>query len=248
MAQNIYDDPAFFEGYSQFPRSRDGLGAAPEWPALRAMLPPVAGIRVLDLGCGLGYFCRWAAEAGAAQVVGIDLSEKMLAAARARCAGLPVRFERADLEDAAFGENRFDLVFSSLSVHYIADFAGFVGRVRRALGDGGRFVFSMEHPVFAARAKPEFGTDAAGHRVAMVEDYLREGRRETSWIADGVIKYHRLISSVVTALLGAGFVLDAMAEWALGDADVEAHPEWAQDRYQPMFLLFAASAIERSAP
>ncbi len=72
MAQNIYDNGAFFEGYSQFPRSREGLAAAGEWPAVRAMLPPLENLHILDLGCGLGYFCRWAAENGAAEVTGLD--------------------------------------------------------------------------------------------------------------------------------------------------------------------------------
>ena len=60
MTQNIYDDSGFFEGYSQLPRSVHGLAAAPEWPALRAHLPDMKGLRVLDLGCGFGWFCRWA--------------------------------------------------------------------------------------------------------------------------------------------------------------------------------------------
>lgn len=54
MAQNIYDDPCFFAAYSRLPRSQQGLDAAPEWAALHAMLPPLAGLRVLDLGCGFG--------------------------------------------------------------------------------------------------------------------------------------------------------------------------------------------------
>jgi hypothetical protein len=41
MTQNIYDDPAFFEGYSRLGRSLQGLAGAPEWPALQAMLPPL---------------------------------------------------------------------------------------------------------------------------------------------------------------------------------------------------------------
>ena len=57
MAQNIYDNPAFFEGYAQLPRSVQGLDGAPEWPALRAMLPELRDQRVLDLGCGYGWFC-----------------------------------------------------------------------------------------------------------------------------------------------------------------------------------------------
>lgn len=63
MAQNIYDNPAFFEGYAQLPRSVQGLNGAPEWPALKAMLPDLTGKAVVDLGCGYGWFCR-AARAG----------------------------------------------------------------------------------------------------------------------------------------------------------------------------------------
>ena len=242
MAQNIYDDAQFFDGYSQFPRSRDGLSAAAEWPSLRAMLPDLQGLAILDLGCGFGYFGQYAAEQGAAEVVGLDLSEKMLAMARQNCAGLPVRFERADLETADFGEARYDLVFSSLAVHYIADFDDFAARVRRALKPGGRFVFSMEHPVFAARATPDFMTDAEGYMVGAIKDYLREGERRTNWIADGVVKYHRLISTTINALQSHALKLDHVDEWSASDADIAAHPEWAKERYQPMFLLFATTA------
>src|SRR5690606_10462188 len=135
---------------------------------LRTMLPPMAGLRILDLGCGFGYFARWAVEQGAAHVTGLDLSEKMLAEAGKNCAGLPVTLARADLETADFGTDQYDLVFSSLAVHYLADFDAFLARVRKAVRDDGRFVFSMEHPVFAARANPEFVTDATGHQVAAV--------------------------------------------------------------------------------
>jgi len=50
-----------------------------EWPAIQAMLPDMHGIKVVDLGCGFGWFCRWARENGAAHVLGIDVSEKMFA-------------------------------------------------------------------------------------------------------------------------------------------------------------------------
>lgn len=56
MAQNIYDTPAFFAGYQQLPRAVHGLDGAPEWPALQALVPPLQGLRVVDLG----WFCRWA--------------------------------------------------------------------------------------------------------------------------------------------------------------------------------------------
>ena len=82
MAQNIYDNPEFFSGYTQYPRQVIGLDGATEWPAVRAMLPPVDGKRVADLGCGFGWASRWMRAQGAASVQGFDLSEKMIARAR----------------------------------------------------------------------------------------------------------------------------------------------------------------------
>src|SRR5690349_24009306 len=98
MAQNIYDNDEFFSGYQRLPRSVAGLDGAPEWPALRAMLPDLHGLTVLDLGCGFGWFCRWAREQGAAHVLGIDVSEKMLARARADTQDEAIVYRRADME------------------------------------------------------------------------------------------------------------------------------------------------------
>ena len=83
MTQNVYDDPEFFEGYIRLGRSVEGLDGAAEWPSLRVLLPDVRGRRVVDLGCGFGWFCRWARTQGAAHVLGLDVSERMLARARA---------------------------------------------------------------------------------------------------------------------------------------------------------------------
>jgi len=79
----IYDNEEFFERYSWLGRSVEGLDGAPEWPALCALLPDLRGLKVLDLGCGFGWFCRWARQKGAAHVLGIDVSERMLARSRA---------------------------------------------------------------------------------------------------------------------------------------------------------------------
>jgi len=122
MPQNIYDDPDFFAGYSQLRRSREGLAGAPEWPALRRMLPPLEGARVLDLGCGFGAFARWAREMGAASVLGVDRSENMLAQARTQTRDPGVTYDLADIEHLALPDASFDLVYSALTLHYIADF------------------------------------------------------------------------------------------------------------------------------
>ena len=98
VTQNIYDDPSFFAGYGQLARSIHGLGGAPEWPALRQMLPALGGLKVVDLGCGYGWFCRWAREHGAQTVLGVDVSEKMLERASELSHDAAIAYARADLE------------------------------------------------------------------------------------------------------------------------------------------------------
>ena len=79
MMPSLYDDETFFAAYAAMPRSRGGLAAAGEWHQLRPLLPPLTGKRVLDLGCGYGWHCRYAAQQGAAKVLGLDASRRMIA-------------------------------------------------------------------------------------------------------------------------------------------------------------------------
>jgi SAM-dependent methyltransferase len=237
MPQNIFDDPAFFEGYSQLRRSREGLAGAPEWPALRSMLPPLEGLRVLDLGCGFGAFARWAREMSAASVLGVDRSEKMLARARAQTRDPGVTYHLADIEHLARPDASFDLVYSSLTLHYIRDFGAVCVTIRRLLVPGGHLVFSVEHPLFTAPRHPGWRTDPDGSKVWPINDYLLEGRRVTEWITPGVVKYHRTVASYVNSLLAQGFQLISLEEWGPNPEQIAAHPEWADEVHRPPFLL-----------
>ena len=247
MPENIYDDPAFFEGYSRLPRSQQGLAGAPEWAALQAMLPCVKGLKVLDLGCGFGYFCRWAAQAGAAKVVGVDSSERMLAHARSETRDSGITYRQADLEDLALPPASFDLVFSSLAIHYVADLQRLLGAVRDWLVPEGRFVFSVEHPIYSAPAQPEWQSDASGTRMWPLRSYLAEGKRVTDWIAPGVVKYHRTVATYVNGLLESGFRLLRLKEWGPSEDQVRDHPEWADEVHRPPFLLVSAQALSVDA-
>jgi cyclopropane fatty-acyl-phospholipid synthase-like methyltransferase len=242
VAQNVYDDPEFFEGYSQISRSRLGLPGAPEWRDVEAMLPALGGLNVLDLGCGFGAFGRYALEAGAAKVHGVDLSERMLETAKTRSAGVALTFERADLETYEPQPGAFDLVYSALAVHYLADFDRFCAMVVRALGPaGGTLVMTIEHPVWACRADPEFRTDPDGTRVFALYDYAVEGERRTDWITSGIVKYHRKLSTMLMAFKRHGLVLEAIDEWTATDARIAANPALIDERTRPQLLLLAAS-------
>lgn len=69
---------SLWKDYSRMPRSVEGLKGAGEWRELKKLLPSFKGKRVLDLGCGFGWHCRYAVENGASAVTGIDLSRKIL--------------------------------------------------------------------------------------------------------------------------------------------------------------------------
>ena len=98
MKENPYDEDIFFHQYSQFPRSVQGLKAAGEWHALKALLPDFQGKRVLDLGCGFGWHCAYAAQQGAAQVLGTDISRKMLERAMAQTREPQVSYRQIAME------------------------------------------------------------------------------------------------------------------------------------------------------
>ncbi|NOG68989.1 bifunctional 2-polyprenyl-6-hydroxyphenol methylase/3-demethylubiquinol 3-O-methyltransferase UbiG [Roseicella sp. DB1501] len=240
MPQIIYDDPDFFAAYAGLRRSVEGLDGAPEWPRLRALLPPLAGRAVLDLGCGYGWFARWARAAGAASVLGIDLSAAMLARARAMTGDAGIAYQQEDLETAALPEGAFDLAWSALALHYVADLPGLLGRMRAALRPGGRFVASMEHPVYTAPAHPGWTKDASGQRIWPLEGYAREGRRQVRWLGAEVVKQHRMLGTILAALRGAGLVLDHLEEFAPDAAQIAAEPALEPELDRPMFLLLAA--------
>lgn len=240
MAQNIYDQPEFFAGYSQLGRSVEGLDGAAEWPALRAMLPDVGGSRIVDLGCGFGWFCRWAHEHGARQVLGLDLSEKMLARARAAGPGTGVVYERADLDQLSLPQGGFDLAYSSLALHYVEDAARLFATVHQALSPGGSFVFSTEHPIYMAPTRPGWVIDSEGRRTWPVDRYLVEGPRKTDWLAKGVVKHHRTIGTTLNALIRAGFAIEHVEEFCPTAAQITARPELVEELERPMFLLVSA--------
>jgi SAM-dependent methyltransferase len=240
MTQNIYDNPTFFAGYSQLGRSINGLDGAAEWPALRAMLPDLRGLGIVDLGCGFGWFCRWAREQGASHVLGLDVSEKMLERARAETSDAAIRYARADLERFDLPARSFGLAYSSLALHYIENLDRLLATVRDALVPGGHLVFSVEHPIYTAPAKPGWTVDAEGCKTWPVDGYLVEGPRSTDWLAKGVIKQHRTIGHYLNALLRHGFAPENVEEWGPDEAQIAARPELADERQRPPFLLMAA--------
>ncbi len=207
---------------------------------MQALLPDLRGCRVLDLGCGFGWFCRWAREQGAAHVEGIDISEKMLARARAATADPAIVYSRADLERLALPAAAFDLVYSALALHYVADLEWLLSEARQSLVPDGSLVFSVEHPIFTAPSRPGWSVNDGGRKTWPLDGYLDEGPRSTDWLAKGVIKQHRTLATYINLLLRLGFTLTRVQEWGPTPEQIAALPNLADEHQRPPFLLVAA--------
>ncbi|MFD1392140.1 class I SAM-dependent methyltransferase [Lacticaseibacillus jixianensis] len=231
---NSYDDPNFFDAYAKMPRSRDGLKSAGEWPDFQRLLPPLTGQRVLDLGCGYGWHCRYAAAHGAASVLGIDSSQRMLAAAKARTASAKITYELADLATFERPAGSFDVVLSSLAFHYVQDLTGLMARVTTMLSPGGTVLFTIEHPLFTAEGHEQWVATADGRKVWPVDRYFDEGLRKTTFLGQQVPKYHHTLATIMNSLLASGLTLTGISEPRGSEADIAENQPWTR---APMMLI-----------
>jgi SAM-dependent methyltransferase len=241
MKENKYDNEDFFAEYSRFPRSAEGLSAAGEWYELKKMLPDFIGRRVLDIGCGFGWHCIYAAENGAASVLGVDISEKMLTVAKEKTSSPNISYIRMAMEDMDFPPNTFDVVLSSLVFHYSPDFEDICRRIVKCLTAGGCFVFSVEHPIFTAQGKQDWSYNDNGSRVHWpVDNYFTEGKRNTAFLGNDVVKYHKTLMTYLNTLLKTGFVITGIVEPQPEKCLVDTVPGMIDELRRPMMLLVSA--------
>lgn len=216
-------------------------GSGPHETAVRCLhrlLPDLRGATVLDVACGQGLAARAVAAAGAARVVGTDLSEAMVALAR-RHGGATEHREVAYVVDDAqhlhtFAGASVDGVTCQLALMDIPDLDATLRAVRRVLRPGGWFVFIIGHPRFLVPdAAPAPATD--GRPAVTVTGYFDE-RFWRSSNPHGVRRagnHHRTLSTYLNGLVRAGFVLDAVDEPKPSPLLAEQQPLYAQ---VPIFL------------
>ena len=241
MKENKYDNPSFFEAYGNMTRSQKGLEGAGEWHALHELLPNFQGKRVLDLGCGYGWQCRYAIENGAVSVVGIDLSTKMLEKARSLTSDSRIQYQHTAIEDIEFSPESFDIVLSSLAIHYISDFDGLCKNVYQVLSPHGVFVFSVEHPVFTAYGSQDWIYDSNGNKIHWpVDNYFKEGKRKAIFLGQEVTKYHRTLDAYINGLLSNGFRIHGFAEPTPEAQMLAQNPDWKEELRRPMMLIISS--------
>ncbi len=241
MRENKYDDINFFNEYKKMSRSINGLEGAGEWHELKKMLPNFNGKRVLDLGCGFGWHCRYAIEQGAKYVVGIDISKKMLSEAKQRTKSPLVKYINKPIEDIDYDENTFDIVISSLAFHYIESFDDICKKVNKCLTSEGEFIFSVEHPVFTAQGTQDWYYSKDGSRMHWpVDRYFEEGVRTANFLGEEVTKYHKTLTTYINDLLKNGFEIKEVIEPMPEESMLKDNLEMQDELRRPMMLLISA--------
>ncbi len=218
----IYDENVQF--YLDF-IDRDLAGTPSFFGMLTAALDDLIGhrsadARVLDLACGEGYLSRHFAENGAHDVIGIDISSELIAAAQDRTAlgNVTFRVDDAQVLDT-MTDGSIDLVVSQFALMDIPDHRATFAAVRRVLAPTGVFAFSILHPCFEGpfeerRDRPRFLMQDDVQTALIVHEYVAEGR----WFSGGqgvrgrVGSYHRMLSTYLNDLMSSGFRIAGFRE------------------------------------
>jgi 2-polyprenyl-3-methyl-5-hydroxy-6-metoxy-1,4-benzoquinol methylase len=212
MASNIevsaFENLDFIEKFEFLREAADGVNHCVDEPTLLSLILPIEGKRVLDVGCGLGQLTATMAASRPRRITAIDRSPQMIAKARDRYRGLGIDF-RVATPDALVGDMTFDVVVSSMVMHYVPDLQTFLQDIAHLLSDGGLFVFSQRHPF---RTANPFLVPMEGKRLWCLTQYFDEGVREYSWLGHALQLHHRTLETIFGALSRSGFTVQSIKE------------------------------------
>lgn len=148
------------------------------------------------------------------------------------------------MEDIDKLEGKFDVVISSLAIHYVKDYDKLIKDIYNLLNKDGILIFSIDHPLriankFEPWMKKNY-TEINGKWFLLVSDYNREGVREKEWNGVMVQKYHRNFSSLINGLVKSGFKIDKILEPLPDKETIKIIPKYVNQYDRPYFLFIRA--------
>lgn len=235
--KNIYDNKDFFDQYANMSRSQLGLSGAGEWHQFKDLFPDLKGKKVLDLGCGYGWHCKYAVDCGAESVVGIDSSEKMIRQATKLHSNSKITYTICEVEDYEYPKETFDCVISNLVLHYISDIHSIYEKIYRTLKNGGVFLLNIEHPIFTAGVNQDWIYDTENRKKYWpIDGYFDSGERSTQFLGKKVIKQHHTLTEILMGLRNSHFTLEVIEE-AMPSKEMINLPGMIDEMQRPMMLL-----------
>ncbi len=196
--------------------------------------------KVLDLGCGSGPFVKKLYCLGAKKVKGIDLSEGLIEIAKKE--NPKADFVVGDAKKTRYKNKEFDLIVSSLMVHYFKDLRPLFKETSRILNKKGLFVFSMHHPVMEVSSK--LGIKKI--KGSLLKPYFHN--KKYNWTLNEKMKmiaYHHTFEMIINTLNDSGFVIERILE-PVAPKIVKKLKKSTYDRTQkrPSFLVIKARKIK----
>jgi len=229
-----------------------------EKPALYGKLPNLKGKSVLCVGCGSGEEVEHLKSHGAEKVVGIDISSGLIEIAKKNYPNL--EFHTMDAEKLDFPKESFDVVFSSLTMHYLESWTKALEGMYEVLKPNGECIFSITHPFFSATKKHEdekvksrtFGyrEHKESHTCEVTGDYLNPKKVEVCIGKDLVVtNYHRPLSIIMKEIVSSGFeVVDIVEPKALDESKKDNPIFWEVHQKIPEFMIFELMKINDKPP
>lgn len=221
--QNIYDNDSFYENFEKIRSDKINFNDVIETPIILKMMPNLYGKKVLDIGCGMGQHALQYSKMGALSVLGIDISEKMLAYARKNNCALNIEYKR-------------------MAFDYVENFGRLMKQIYNHLNENGKCVFSMSHPINTAYdgTFDRYTRTETGERLyANLRNYGIEGKRTIHWVVDGYELYHRTVSTLINDIVSTGFIIEECQESKVPESIREKHLDvFGGVVHQPDFIFF----------
>lgn len=221
-------------------------------PAFLALLPEVAGLSGLDIGCGEGHSTRLLARRGA-RMTAVDIAPTFIRLAREQEDREPlgIDYRVASALALPFPDRAFDFLVAFMSLMDIPDLGGALREAFRVLQPGGFLQLAITHPCFdlplRAWVRDEEGRKVAyqcgdyfGHVEGRVDEWLFSATPPE--VQHGLAKFKtpkffRTLSTWINSLVEAGFVLEQMDEPCASEDTVRRFPNFAGCRLVPLWLI-----------
>ena len=229
LSLNVYNDEDFAGQYAN-KIEYNSHNALYERPATLSLLPDVKGKKIPDAGCGPGEYSNILLDRGA-EVTAIDYSDEMIRLTNERTEG-KVRTVKANLNFSLYflKDDEFDIIVSSLTIHYIRDLRNLFSEFNRVLKVNGELIVSTHHPFLDYLLHPE----GSYYDTELIKD---------KWPSYNIVMefYRRPLSEIYNLFQEADFRITELLEpLPVKECELKFPDSYKELTSRPCFIFFKA--------